>query len=345
MTNAIADGRCLYYFRYLLEFLAAWEERPAYLTPMAYQWCFAISEVATRLKIPPGDHLFGRLQLQNLWSILPSSVEGFSNVGPGCDPVHSNVTSHQAHGHLWCLDPDIYPYLLCVALEIGFRHDQSALRLDHTSHHEWGFESAFSSNDDDIIADAVSIWVVGGDRTPPGSCARYIAKRVERDEPFSPRLRRVSIRATERIFHNELEVSEMDTIRWLNRLDIDADDIPDQEGWAPWLVEVIRSQTGPESLSSHYWHLLAKLVVASKYSPYFGSCDTEVMRSLEEAEDWERLGVWMVVVWSFLPGSTIPAPESMESIEEVTLRLLFRRPSALQGFEDLSKVEIGRAHV
>jgi len=27
----------------------------------------------------------------------------------------------------------------------------------------------------------------------------------------------------------------------------------------------------------------------------------EIMRSLEKAEDWERLSVWMVVVWSFLP--------------------------------------------
>ena len=271
-----------------------------------------------------------------------TAVQEFSNVGPGCDPVHSDATSHQAHGHPYCLDPDIYPYLLCVSLDIGFRHaalsdDQSALHLDHTTQHEWAFKTAFSSDDDDVIADAVSIWVVDGNGASPGSCARYIAKRVERDKPFSPRLRRVSIRATERILYRELEVSELEALRWLNRLNIDMDDISDQEGWAQRLVAVVRSPTGLESLLLHYWSLLGKLVVASKYSPLLGSRDTEVMRSLEKAEDWEKLGVWMVVVWSSLPGSTIPESESMESIEDVTLKLLLRQPSALQGFEDLSK--------
>jgi hypothetical protein len=43
VMNVIADGSYLHHLNYLLEFLAAWEKRPAYLTPMAYQWCSAIS--------------------------------------------------------------------------------------------------------------------------------------------------------------------------------------------------------------------------------------------------------------------------------------------------------------
>ena len=340
VTNVIAGGRCVYHLRYLLEFLAAWEKRPAYLTPMAYQWCSTISEVATRLRIPPGNHLFRRLQLDNLPDYLTIAMEEFSNAGPGCDPVHSEATSSRAHRHPYCLDTNIYPYLLCVTLDIGFRpatlsDDQSALHLDWTTHHEWAFEAAFSSDDDDAIADALSIWVVDGDRTPPGSCARYIAKRVEWGIPFSPRLRRVSIRVIDRTWRKEREVSELDTLRWVNRLDIDVDDIRDQREWAWRLVEVIRSPTGLESLSSHYWHVMAKLVVASEYSLYLESRDTEVMRSLEEADDWEKLGAWLVAIWLFLPGSEIPESESMEGIEEVTLKTLLRQPSALPRLEEL----------
>ena len=49
VMTSIADGSCLHHLNYLLEFLAAWEKRPAYLTPMTYQWCSAISEAAGRL--------------------------------------------------------------------------------------------------------------------------------------------------------------------------------------------------------------------------------------------------------------------------------------------------------
>jgi len=66
----------------------------------------------------------------------------------------------------------------------------------------------------------------------------------------------------------------------------------------------------------------------------------EVMRSLEEAEDWEKLGVWMVVIWLLLLYSVMPIFESMEDVEQVTLKLLLQRPSALQGFEDIC--ELGR---
>ena len=57
------------------------------------------------------------------------------------------------------------------------------------------------------------------------------------------------------------------------------------------------------------------------------------MRSFEEAEDWEKLEVWIVVVWQSLPEST-PAP-TMEDVERVTRKLLLQRPSALRRFKDL----------
>ena len=181
------------------------------------------------------------------------------------------------------------------------------------------------------------VWIVGGDGTPPDSCARHLARRMESDTPFSPRLQQASIRATERIRRNELGVSGLDIVCWLNRLDVEVDDMVDQERWAWLLVGVIRFPTGPESLSSRYWCLLAKLVVVSKLDLYLERCDMEVMRLLEEAEDWEKLGVWMVVVWSLLPGSDIPITEPMEGIQEVTLMSLLRQLSAIPIFEDLCR--------
>ena len=339
VTNGIADRSCLHHLIYLLEFLAAWEKRPTYLTAMAYQWCSTISEAAGRLD--PSEisvNLPHTLQYILEYQLRPREVgtrmteRGFSEVGPGRDPVHLDATPHHSRGRPQHLTPPIYAHLLLIILKIGFRRDQSVY-LDCTSHHEWVFETAFSSDDDEVIADAVCIWIACGPVKLPDSCARYLAKRVEDDTLFSPRLRQANIRTIGRFWRNELNVSGSDTVRWLNRLNIDADDADDAMGEIRWiwlLIEVIRSTAGLETLSSHYWHSLDKLFVVERYFLDLESRDAEVMRSLEKAEDWERLTVWMVIVWSSFPTS-----ESMEGFEEVTLKLLLRRPSALPRFEDL----------
>ena len=350
VLNCIADRSCLHHLNYLLEFLAAWEKRPAYLTPKAYRWCSAISEAAGRLD--PNETTIGPSYeqayiLKQVLRLRPQdpvdswyAEGGFSEVGPSYDPVRLGATSHHSRGPPQHLTPSMYAHLLLITFEIGFccdkpGCDQSGLLLEHTLHHKWVFETILSSDDDEVIADALCIWTVGNINTPPGSCARYLAERVERATPFSPRLQQASIRAIERIWRNELKVSGLDTVHWLNCLNIDVDDMVDKQTWAELLVEAIRSPTGPESLSSHYWHMVDKLVVASRLRLGLASHDTEVMRLLEEAEDWEKLGAWMVIVWSFLSGSKIPISESMEGIEQVTLRSLLRRPSALPTFEDL----------
>jgi len=348
--NGIVDGSCLHHLIHLLEFLAAWENRPAYLTSIVYQWCSAISEAAGKSgpslhRRFPGRRL--RYRPQNLGVDrlhLFLAEQELSRVGLDRDPVHLDATPHHTRSHRQPLTLDDYENLLFVTLEIGFRHvtpsrDQSTQYLDHTSHHKWVFETAFSSYDDEVIVDAMGVWDV--DRgSLPGSRARYIAKRVEMDKPFSPELRQASIRAIEHIRLSEFGKYGLEIVRWLNHLDIDADDVVDKWALAQLLVEAICSPMGPGSLSSHCWRLLEKLVVASKLWWGLTSRDTEVMRSLEKDEDWEKLGVWMVVVWSSLPSTSITVSESMEDVEEVTLKSLLRRPSALQGFEDLCETGI-----
>jgi hypothetical protein len=318
---------------------------------MAYEWCSVISEAAGRLRLgelpvdlplesqsqpKPRD----RCQPQDpAHSRVLSEITGgeFSHVEPDRDSVRMDDTPDEIHRPPQHPIPFSYMTLLSTILEIGFRlvgpgHDWSALHLRHTPHHERVFETAFSSDDDEVIADAASIWIVAGDHAPPGSFARYFAKRVERSTPFSPRLRQIGIRVIERTWHGELETAGSETVRLLNRLDVVVDDMTRLDVWAQLLVDVVRVPAGLESMSSHYWRLLGESPLATNLvTP--GPRDVEVMRSLETAEGWEKLEVWMAVVWLSLSQS--PPTSTMEDIERVTLGLLLRRPPASPRFEAL----------
>ena len=369
VVDAISNGNGLQHLNFLLEFLAAWEKRPVFLTPIAYQWCSAVSEAAgefkqgeipdlfeleqqlqeqvqARLRLPPRlplpPHL--RLRLQDLARdqfFSEFAEEEFSHVGPACDPTRLDNTSY----HTCECPQDLIPLrrvvLLSAILEIGFRltgsgRDWLALPLDHTPHHEWIFELA-SYSDDELLADAVSIWIVDGGHTSLGSCAHYLAKRADRDMPFSPRLRQLGIRVIEHSWRSELEVSEWETVRLLNCLNADVNDTAKGDVWAELLVNVIHSPVGLESLSPHYWRLLDKLVLAADLdlggTSILRDVDTEVMRSLERARDWEKLEVWMVVLWLSQPWHLVGG------IDEATLGLLLQRPSGLPRFEGLCRTD------
>ena len=321
MIDAITDGNRVGSLIHLLEFLAKWEERPARLTPMAYQWCSTIFEVAGGL---------GRGSMRIDEGPRRRDME-FVLADPGCDLFHSDDLGHGQ----WVA-------LLLTTLEVGFRLADTScgrpvLDLDHTSHHDQMFKAVFSCDNDEIIADAVGAWIIGKS-TPTGSCAHYFAKRVARATPFSSRLRQVGIRALERNWRSELTMSISETVCLLNCLEVDVDDVGNGYEWRRLLVEIIRSTAGFESLSSHCWCLLGRL--ASKTMPFdrFGPRDEDVMKSLEKVEDWEKLEAWMAITWGFPADSFMP--ESMENIKRVTLKLASDRPSALQRFENLGKSEL-----
>jgi len=352
VTDAIANGDRVQYLEYLLEFLASWKERPVCLTPMAYQWCFAFSEMATGAgqngTYISRPHSF--LPFIPFTELDDEGPEGqFTKVGPGCDRIHC------VRGLRRNLKPYEYVYLPIKALEIGFRLvrlDRYEPAIHHTPHHNWMFEVAFSSDDDEIIADAVYAWITSWDNTQAGSFVHYFAKRVENTRPFTTRLREVGIRAICYILSSEFTASALETVRLLNRLEAGADDIfvddvfiPSE--WVRGLTWVIRSPSGFESLSSHNWRFLGELTPHAPYVECFALRDMEIMRSLEGAEDWEKLEVWMEIVWRSLrslPSSApndstedVPTPESVEGIEQATLKLLSQQPSALQRLEALCK--------
>ena len=375
MMNAIVDGR--QNLNFLLEFLAAWEKRPVCLTSMAYEWCSAISEVAGTLGLRPlYAHPFNlevlfsvtsrsqpglqlRLRPQDLAShgITSQAAESrFACVGSNCDPVHTDGVTSPGQNV-----PNYYGILLSMILEIGFRlivprDDPPALLLDRALHHDFAFEA----DDDDVIADGVCAWAIGCYRLPVGSSVLYLVNRARRKKPLSPRLRRMCIYAIEYIWHDALWEPQLETIHLLNYLEIDVDDVGDKHRWVLLLVEVIRSPGGLEALSFHHWCLLDRLISVTNHVLPLALHDVELRRSLEGAEYWEKMEVWMVIVWRYIvegeviegqhpfveptePGQYEKDPELVryaEYLERVTLKLLRQRPSALPRFEDLSNLRV-----
>lgn len=311
MIKVIADGHDITPIIPLLEFLAAWKRRPWFLTRMAYEWCSAISEASGRHRsgelsiiqgaqrlYPPRDSLPGDY-LENQPRDLAEAC--FRGAGPCCDLIRSDYTSHYTHGSPRLPIPHDYAALVSAILEIGFRNTRLGLgrqnvHLNHTFHHERIFEIVFSSDDDELIADAICVCVVDGDNAPPGLCARYFTKRMERDTPLSQRLRRVGIYAIERTWRHDLAMLGLEILPLLDRLDIGADDVHDETEWVQLLMDVIRLPPGVEALPSHYWCLLAEMVIAAGGFVDFEWRDVEVMRLLKETRDWNRLVIWMTAV-------------------------------------------------
>ena len=267
VMNVLVDGRCLQPLDFLVGFLAAWEKRPTWFTPMIYQWCSVISEVTQSLEpiTIPGSF--------PLWLFHPFRVfeEEFSRVGPACDLLRRAGTSCPPSGDLQPLSHMEHVDLLFATLKAGFRlvgadYNLSSLHLEHTPYHNHIFETAFSSYDDETIADAVAVWVTDTLRPPPGSLAQYFSKRVEWHIPFSSRLRWACVRAIECVLHRELDVSGPETIRLMNRLKVNQGDIVDIDTWIGLLLSAVGSPAGVGNLSSHYWCLLDELVSDAVYS-------------------------------------------------------------------------------
>ena len=227
-----------------------------------------------------------------------------------------------------------------MTLEIGFRlvapFSYPPIHFHLAHHHTWVFETALSSDDDEVVADAVSALIAGGGHLRPGSYVRYATKRIEKDTPFSSRLRRASMRVVARSWCRELRASPLETIQLLNHLNARVREMESRWEWGEALVGVMCSPTGLENLSSHYWRVLGEmggravgLVLRGKDSESFDS----TTRLLEEAEDWEKLEVWMSIKWVSLQSS-----ESAEAAGRAVFKLLMQRPSALPRFTELVEI-------
>ena len=343
--STITDGTCTHHLNMLLEFLAAWEKRPECLTRMVCQWCSTISEAVGRLhpsetRIEPPEFLWfwtkydARFRPQDVGKYPDFTAHLFAAVMSDRDSGGSDAT----HGRVQLSLPQaLYEHLLFVMLEVGFRLARTdatwgSIRPDDTSYHQRVFETAFSSDDDEVIADAVGMWIMSSGRTPLGLFARHLTERLERVRPLSQRLRQLIIRAVELAWDSESWESGPETVHLLNCLDANMDNLDKYDRIG--LLKSVMAGLGGLELSPHYWHSLDRPEVEGGTYPCPESSDWDAMRALWEAEDWEKLEVWILVMWKALVRwcSTL---ESMEDIQQVTLELLSRRPSALRRFENI----------
>ena len=289
----------------LLDSLAEWENPLTTLAHVGQRWCLAISEKL-------GDSDQGRNALENR----------LSSRRPGLGHPHDEIA-------------DKYAALLLMALKIGFRQSEpGGFTFPYTvHHHEWMFKVLFSGDDDEVIADGLCAWLehLGSIASP---CVHHLIGRVEKGAPFSPRLRRTIVHVIENVHSWGFGVggSELETARLLNHFDLHVD----ARYWTNWklvLVDVIRSPTGREVLSSYYWHLLGTLMsTGDPFLPGLCDADMEVLRFLDDVEDWEKLELWMLVVW---PNIHTWSGEEAKGVEPMTLKLFHRRPSTIPRFESL----------
>ena len=219
-------------------------------------------------------------------------------------------------------------------LKIGFRFIRPGyrinqiIRLDYTSHLERIFRAASVCNDE-VIADALYAWMAHQDHISHCPLEILFHERKGVDRPFPPRLRRVSIRTIEDVWRKEFGVSEV----LLKRIYVKLDEMEmGKDDWGELILKAVRSSPGV-SLPLHYWRLLGDLAHSTGLPRKFEDlCSVKMMKLLEVNREWERLEVWMGIIWQF---KERPVVILVEDVERVTLKLLLRQPSALPKFEEL----------
>lgn len=245
------------------------------------------------------------------------------------------------HAYQWCSaicekneDLSVCGDLLTLALRLGFRRadvrvDWMRYPLVHTTYHGRMIDIVFSTKDPDVIADALCAWTLSDilqlHFPSLGACVDRFADLADMEIP--PRLRRMVIRSIESLGHPEFD-GIAGLVPLLNRLEVEAHEIEWGSRWTRFLLSVFRSSLGRQCLSSHYWQ---RIVPMSMRPGLFDLCllpsDLEAMRSFEELGDWEKLEVWIGLMW------ILELPEGGINVEEVgqVTRTLFRnRPSALR---------------
>jgi hypothetical protein len=140
--------------------------------------------------------------------------------------------------------------------------------------------------------------------------------------------------AVKQLKYIELKAAGLEFVRLLSNLEVSVDDMGG-ESWG--VVELAKaalySPIGQEYLSSHYWLLFRNLISVGpkprwSYDP---NKIVEVMKSLEETQDWDKLETWMLFVWQ----TDSHIMTCNEDIERVTLTLFQQRPSAIPRFKAL----------
>ena len=228
--------------------------------------------------------------------------------------------------------------LLFLSLEIGFRHGPR-LGMEQTSfdprYHKSMADIVFGSQRGEVIADLLYAFTQSRAAYPfthpLNVCAKHLVNLPSLN--LSPRLRPLVIRSVELIGHQGFgEVGVENLVRLLYRLGVSIDDVGSRFSWTELLLGIIKSHEGRECLSYSYWELLVELSL-----PYDGNhqgltdYDPQVMISLRDAQEWDRLACWICFVWierSLCPDGTLG------DLERGTVLLFRHRPDTIQKLEE-----------
>ena len=312
----------------LLEQLMEWKERPACLTAMAYRWSLALCDCIRNID-----------QLLAGPTILAS--RRFEGLVKPCDGRVG--MSKREYVFECCL------LLLALSLGVGFHHGLASRSTYvppvNEEYHRLMVETMLkgASRGTQItrklrvlyvgMEGALHVWNLGGHPPPLGSCAGYLGGIIKGHD-ISPELRELLVRAVGSMEYEDLERAGLEmVVDTLGDLNLRFDDVCMGGRWPSLLKPLIRSQCGRERLPLRYWHLLEALIMDDMESrTILCQPDVDAMRALEASQDWEKLEVWMRILWiSRLDGWFPPVPVA-EDTERVTLSLFQRRPSALSGF-------------
>ena len=211
--------------------------------------------------------------------------------------------------------------LLFRSLEIGF---------SHTEHHQRMVDTVFDSQNDEVIADLLHAWTSRDDSNEPPPSLGVDAKHLVGLRPSSQELRQLVIRAVGSIGYQGFEqVGVEGFFGLLDHLHAGVEDMDDKEGWATLLLDTIQSPDDVPPLPHPYWESLAELSVSESQRLEGVAWKSDVMESLENNLEWDKLEAWMGIVWMVWPkvGSTT------EDVRGVMLSLFHQRPGAIQKLE------------
>ena len=229
---------------------------------------------------------------------------------------------------------------LLLSLEIGFRPlDPQRLRfygwhLVHTEHHQQLINKVFKSNDGEAIADLLRAWTIEAPDCEPAypllnTCVEHLVG-LHNLEHFSPRLRRLVIRAVELIGYKGFEGVEVKSFcGLLDYLKITIKDMDRGFKWVEHLLGILQFPEGIQHLSHWYWKLLVELAVSwSKRLRNNGLIyNPEVMESLVKDQKWDKLECWIGTVWIMWPPGS---GTTEEGLKDPMLLLFGQEPNAVQ---------------
>ena len=297
-----------------------------------------------------------------LYQLSDAIVSAISTAQPECKPIQDVLSDlTRLENCPWYLTEMAYEWcsmicknrqrledwksLLLLPLQVGFRHfdpqSQSIpARLTHAEHRRELVDVVFEWKDGEAIADLLcALTTMDYSHEPAyallGICTGYLVDLYDQmDSP--PRLRQLVIRSVGLIgYEGFKEVGVEKFILLLNHLHVGIEDVDDEFTWMILLVYIIQSPEGAQRLSNQSWEWLVKLVISGLWRVPSGfghvAYSPQVVASLLEAQEWDRLEYCIGVIWMVWPPEISKAVEDLERV----MVLLFRqRPGAAQKLKE-----------